>query len=313
MMRQKTMGWKRVQHWFIASLFAMFATTSAHAEITIEDQYGSHTFEQAPKRVVALNWDILEQVLALDVVPIAAPNLPAYRTWVVNPVAPESIEDVGTRSEPNLEKIASLDPDVILAASPQQDLIPLLKQIAPVIYLPNFAQNEAAAETAIKHFRTLGKLFNKQDLAEKELAELDASFAQMRERIAQNYSDPLSVLVMRFSTPNTVFLATENSTTNYVAKQLGLDNPIPVPPRAWGVKQDRINRLQHLDDSYVLYVLPFPEESKLKQSPLWQAMPFVKKDRVNSVRAVWAYGGAMSLQYMAEAITDSLIELAPKQ
>ncbi|MGI2973271.1 iron-siderophore ABC transporter substrate-binding protein, partial [Vibrio alginolyticus] len=31
------------------------------------------------------------------------------------------------------------------------------------------------------------------------------------------------------------------------------------------------------------------------------------------VRAVWAYGGAMSLQYTAEAITDSLIELAPEQ
>lgn len=86
---------------------------------------------------------------------------------MVNPYAPESIEDIGTRAEPNLEKIASLKPDVILAASPQQDLIPLLRQIAPVVYLPNFSQNEAAAQTAIKHFRTLGALFDKQELAEQ--------------------------------------------------------------------------------------------------------------------------------------------------
>ncbi|KON52174.1 iron-hydroxamate ABC transporter substrate-binding protein [Vibrio parahaemolyticus] len=285
----------------------------ANADITVHDAYGAVTFEQVPQRVVVLNWDILEQVLALDIEPIAAPNLPGYRQWVVNPYAPESIEDIGTRAEPNLEKIASLKPDVILAASPQQDLIPLLRQIAPVVYLPNFSQNEAAAQTAIKHFRTLGALFDKQELAEQKLAKLNDSFKQLRDKIRQHYSAPLDVLVMRFSTPNSVLLSTENSTTDYVVEQLGLTNPIKVSARAWGIKQDRINRLQNLDQSFVLYVQPFPQESKLNSSPLWQAMPFVKKQRVNSVRAVWAYGGAMSLQYMAEAITDSLIELAPKQ
>ncbi|EPW7001702.1 iron-siderophore ABC transporter substrate-binding protein [Vibrio parahaemolyticus] len=285
----------------------------ANADITVHDAYGAVTFEQVPQRVVVLNWDILEQVLALDIEPIAAPNLPGYRQWVVNPYAPESIEDIGTRAEPNLEKIASLKPDVILAASPQQDLIPLLRQIAPVVYLPNFSQNEAAAQTAIKHFRTLGALFDKQELAEQELAKLNDSFKQLRDKIRQHYSAPLDVLVMRFSTPNSVLLSTENSTTDYVVEQLGLTNPIKVSARAWGIKQDRINRLQNLEQSYVLYVQPFPQESKLNSAPLWQAMPFVKKQRVNSVRAVWAYGGAMSLQYMAEAITDSLIELAPKQ
>lgn len=285
----------------------------ANADITVNDAYGAVTFEQVPQRVVVLNWDILEQVLALDIEPIAAPNLPGYRQWVVNPYAPESIEDIGTRAEPNLEKIASLKPDVILTASPQQDLIPLLRQIAPVVYLPNFSQNEAAAQTAIKHFRTLGALFDKQELAEQKLAKLNDSFKQLRDKIRQHYSAPLDVLVMRFSTPNSVLLSTENSTTDYVVEQLGLTNPIKVSARAWGIKQDRINRLQNLEQSYVLYVQPFPQESKLNSSPLWQAMPFVKKQRVNSVRAVWAYGGAMSLQYMAEAITDSLIELAPKQ
>ena len=83
-------------------------------------------------------------------------------------------------------------------------------------------ENEAAAETAIRHFRTLGKLFNKEALAEQKLAELDASFAQMRQRIRHYYSEPLSVLVMRFSTPNTVFLATETSTTDYVVRKLAL-------------------------------------------------------------------------------------------
>lgn len=81
-----------------AFLLAFFMT-NAHAVITVTDEYGEHSFEQAPQRVVALNWDILEQVLALNVEPIAAPNLPGYRQWVVNPTAPESIEDIGTRAD----------------------------------------------------------------------------------------------------------------------------------------------------------------------------------------------------------------------
>ncbi|MCV5222556.1 iron-siderophore ABC transporter substrate-binding protein, partial [Escherichia coli] len=74
--------------------------TRANADITVHDAYGAVTFEQVPQRDVVLNWDILEQVLALDIEPIAAPNLPGYRQWVVNPYAPESIEDIGTRAEP---------------------------------------------------------------------------------------------------------------------------------------------------------------------------------------------------------------------
>ncbi len=153
--------------------------SSVQAKITITDPYGIQTFEQAPQRVVALNWDVLEQVLALEIKPIAAPNLAGYRQWVVNPYAPETIEDIGTRAEPNLEKIASLNPDVIIAASPQQDLIPLLKQIAPVVYLPNFSENEQAAETAIRHFRTLGKLFDKQHLVEEKLTRLGSARVPM--------------------------------------------------------------------------------------------------------------------------------------
>ncbi len=56
-----------------AFLLAFFMT-NAHAVITVTDEYGEHSFEQAPQRVVALNWDILEQVLALNVEPIAAPK-----------------------------------------------------------------------------------------------------------------------------------------------------------------------------------------------------------------------------------------------
>lgn len=290
-------------------LLTLFISSLAHAVITVNEATGSQQFEQAPKKVVVLNWDLLEQVIALGVTPVGAPELESYRLWVVNPEAPANITDIGSRSEPNLELIASLKPDVILAASPQQDLLPILKQIAPVVYLPNFTENEDAAESAIAHFETIAKLLDREPQAEQQLAYIEQRFAELREKLALHYAPNSDLVVMRFSTLNSVFLYSDNSSTQYVVSKLGFNNPIDVERRSWGIKQTRINTLQKVDDGYVLYVLPFPQEEKLKDARLWQALPFVEKGYVNSVRSVWNYGGALSLLYLAEAITDSLIEL----
>ncbi|WP_261884316.1 iron-siderophore ABC transporter substrate-binding protein [Vibrio pelagius] len=289
--------------------FNLLSSSLAHAAIIVHDSSGSHQFEQAPKRVVVLNWDLLEQVIALGVTPVGGPELESYRSWVVNPKAPTDITDIGSRSEPNLELIAKLKPDLILAASPQQDLLPILKQIAPVIFLPNFTENENAAESAIAHFKTIAKVLDREHQAQAQLDHIEQRFTELREKLAPYYAPNSDLVVMRFSTLNSIFLYSDNSSTQYVVSKLGFHNPIQVEPRAWGIKQTRVNTLQKIDDGYVLYVLPFPQEDKLKDSRLWQALPFVEKGHVNSVRSVWNYGGAMSLLYLAEAMTDSLLEL----
>ena len=282
----------------------------SHAAEMIENQVSSHPFAETPKRVVVLNWDLLEQVLALGVTPVGAPELASYRLWVVKPEAPKEITDIGSRSEPNLELIANLKPDVIFAALPQQDILPILEQIAPVVYLPNFTEKENAANTAITHFTTIGKLLDKKDIAEQQLAEMEVKLSKLKQKLAPYYAPNTNLVVMRFSTLSSVFLYSNNSSTQYVVSKLGFNNPIPVEPRAWGIQQTRINTLQQAGESYVLYMKPFPQEEKLQNARLWQALPFVKEGRVNSVRSVWNYGGAMSLLYLAEAITDSLIDLA---
>ena len=79
-----------------------------------------------PQRIIVLDWDLLEQVLTLDVIPIGATEIAGYNQWVAHPVAPNSIEEVGMRAEPNLEKMASLKPDLILSTSSQQYIFHVL-------------------------------------------------------------------------------------------------------------------------------------------------------------------------------------------
>lgn len=264
-----------------------------------------------PQRVVVLDWDLLEQILTLDVIPVGATEIMGYNQWVTYPIAPNTIEEVGMRAEPNLEKIASLQPDVILASSTQQDLLPVLRTIAPVIYLPNFSRQDNAAEVAITHFKTLAIIFGKQSLAAQKIAEMDEKFNLLKLKLQQAFISLPEVDVIRFSTLTSIFLYTENSTTQYVLNRLGLRSSILLPPQAWGIEQRRMNILQSISSGYVLYMLPFPEASKLPQSVLWQAMPFMQNGHFHSVSPVWNYGGMTSLSLMAEAITESLLEVAP--
>lgn len=291
-------------------LFLMIAG-AGHAAVTINDDRGGHTFKTIPQRVVVLDWDLLEQTLSLGITPVGATETNGYRQWVGLPVLTENVAETGTRAEPNLEKIAGLKPDVILAGASQTDLIPLLEQIAPVIYLTNFSASDDAAPVAIRHLKTLGILFDKERLADEQLAALTQRFTELRNKLAAVYPPGTRVAVIRFSTLTTVFLPADNSAVNYVLHNLGLTPAIPLHAQPWGIAQRRINALQQVGDGYVLWLRPFPEEKKLADTRLWQAMPFVKQGKINGVAPVWNYGGVYSLQRMADAITDSLLEIAP--
>ena len=294
----------------VTTIVTLFISASASA-FTIEDDRSNHTFDQTPSRVVSLNWDLTEQVIELGITPVGATEIQSYNEWVMQPPIPDQVKDVGTRAEPNLERIAALAPDVILATANQADIIPALEKIAPVVYLENYTANDNAGEVAIQQFLLLGKLFDKSELANQKLTVLEKEFAKLKTQLTQAFgSDLPNVLPVRLSDESSVFLFTENSTSDYVLKRLGLTNPIPLPAAQWGGTQKRIDVLKDVTNGYVLSIQPFPYWDKLNRSYLWKAMPFVREQRINSVDPVWSYGGAMSLKYLAEGYTQSLLELA---
>ncbi len=298
----------------ISFLLTFGAALAAQAQgFTVTDSLGEQTLAEMPKRPAVLDWDLFEQVTELGVTPIAGTDMDSYRDWVVKPAIPAGTEPVGTRGEPNLEKIAALKPDVILVTKSQQDLIPRLKQIAPVLFYTNFSIEADQGEVAIAQFKQLAQVFGKESVAKQKLAAIDSRFAELKAQLEAKFGTPLpKTLVMRFANTTSTFIYTDKSMADYVMKRLGLTSSMPLPASKWGIVQKPIADLKNVD-GYVLYILPFNEEQKLKQSVLWRAMPFVRMHKVNAVESVWSYGGAMSLQYTAEAITKALLEVAPKQ
>ena len=77
--------------------------------------------QAAPKRVVALEWDGLENLRSLGVKPVGGADLRGYRTCV-SVGLPGGVTDVGTRRSRSIERIAKLTPDLIIVPAPPPSL-----------------------------------------------------------------------------------------------------------------------------------------------------------------------------------------------
>ncbi len=118
------------------------------------------------------------------------------------------------------------------------------------------------------------------------------------------------VTAFRFASTTSVYLYGNNSIPQYALKELGFQNAMPQPSTQWGVTQKRLTDLKNIGNGIALYFLPFSQQAQLNRSVIWNAMPFVRDKKVASVPSTWSYGGALSIQYNAEALAESLLKLA---
>lgn len=295
------------------SILACAWSAQVFAEFQVQDSEGSKTLPSEPVRIAALNWDIAEQVIELGVTPIAVPDIAGYNEWVVQPPVPEGAQDVGTRTEPNFSVLKQLKPDVIMIASPQKDLEARLSEIAPVLYYQTYSESHDNAQAAIDNFKKIGHVLGKEELANQKLDAMNERLSELKAMLDKAYPEEKpKVTSFRFASTNSVFIYGDNSIPQYALQQLGFENAMQLPASQWGITQKRITELKYVKDGIALYFEPFPYTAKLNRSPVWKSMPFVKNNQVGSVAPSWSYGGAMSILYNAEAMAESMLELAEK-
>lgn len=281
--------------------------------IVVRDSMGEKTFRTHPKRAVALQWDILENLIALGITPVGAGNIAPWNAWVVDPKLPEGIADVGTRAEPNLERIAALKPDVILIGPTQLDLLPQFSELAPVLVFENYRADapQGEAQTEIAQLRELGRLFGREAEAEAVVKRIETGLQELGAKVRAAFGKPPEVQVIRFSSLTTLFVYTPNSITDYALRCMGIRQPFVRPSASYGLTQVRIRDLKDLEDAYVIYARPFSLEKKVMNSILWSATPFARKGRVAAAEAYWSHGGALSILVTAERVVAALLTLAP--
>lgn len=277
------------------------AKTSNQETRTIKHEMGETEMKNTPKKIVTLELSFVDSLNALGLKPIGISD-DNKKDMITKLVGQEmDYTSVGTREQPNLEVISSLQPDLIIAdAERHKGIYKDLQKIAPTIVLKS---RESTYQENLDSFKTIAKAVNKEDAAEKRLSEHEKTIKELKAKLTVDSNMTVLPAVVR----DTSFQAhTSSSYDGELLERMGLKNAIQQKqPHA----EMNLEQLVEIDPDVLLLA---NNEGKLltdewKDNPLWKDLKAVKNGQVYSVdRDLWTrYRGVVS----AEAITKDTLNM----
>lgn len=265
---------------------------------------GAQAADVDPQRVVALEWLPAELLLALGVTPYGVADIPNYRLWVNEPALPDSVIDVGLRTEPNLELLTQMKPSFIVWSAGYGPSPEKLARIAPGRGF-TFSDGKRPLAMAQRSLLEMADLLGKTQQAKRHLAEFDALMESLRPRFAGRGDRPL--LMISLLDPRHVLVFGENCLFQEVLDRFCIKNAWHGEAAFWGSVSVGIDRLAAFNEADVICFDHGNERdmAQLLATPLWQAMPFVRAGRFQRVPAVWFYGATLSAMHFARVLADA--------
>ena len=152
--------------------------------VTIDHKYGATEISEPPQRVVTVGLTDHDALLALGIEPVGVTDWYGEQPYAVWPWAQDELgtaepEVVGSATELNFEKIAALDPDVIVglySALTDEDY-DTLSQIAPTVAQPDDVDYGIPWQELT---RTVGRVVGQAGEAEDLVKGLEERFAEVR-------------------------------------------------------------------------------------------------------------------------------------
>ena len=174
---------------------------AAPAAVEITDVHGTVTVPVNPERIVSLDNRTFDTLYAWGVKLLAVPKgvMPADSPYVLD----ESVLDVGSLREPNLEVIAAADPELVIVGQRFAANYEEIKALVPnaVVIDLTFDVSEKAdspAENFVNGFIdttiTLGMIFEKEAEAAKLIADFEKSIADVK--TAYNGEDTITSVII---------------------------------------------------------------------------------------------------------------------
>ena len=287
---------------FKTTLASALLMVSAFASaVTVKDAKGEFTLDKTPSRVVVLEYSFVDALAQVGVSPVGVADdnkidriLPQVREKIA------AWQSVGTRSQPSLEVIASLKPDLIIAdPSRHTAVFEELKKIAPTVM---FDSRHESYQENLETAQKIGDLVGKS-------AEMKAKINEHNDYIT-NIAKNLGVQGKKasFGTSREDKFNIQND-NGYVGSFL---TTLGFAPTKLNSDQAFVEiNLEQLvmEKPEYLFIAHYRDESiarKWEAEPLWKAIPAVKANHVYSVDSdMWARGrGLEASKIMAKQIED---------
>ncbi|MER8443986.1 iron-siderophore ABC transporter substrate-binding protein [Mesorhizobium sp. M1066] len=259
----------------------------------------------AAMRVAAIDWGMLETLLALGIEPVAATELIQFRKIAVEPAVPQSATDLGLRGAPNYELLRIVAPDLIVISNFYEYQRPMLERIAPVfaqtVYeagVPPYAFAEAAT-------LALGEKLGRQAEAKRYVDETAVEITQLGATLPPS---PARVFVISLGDSRHFRAFGRDSMFGDVLTRLGLVNAWTDETSYSAAAPVGLEALARVPEASILIVSPLPADvgRSLPTNALWNALPAVRQGRVAVLDPVNHFGCLPSARRFARLATAAL-------
>lgn len=271
---------------------------------TYESEKGPIELPMHPERVVVIDQDYVGDVLASGITPIAttgwAFETPYYKEQL------KDVENVGDKVSFSIEKVASLDPDLILTYNEEQ--YEALSKIAPTVLIP-FGKFGDYRERLLE----IAKILNREEEANQFLADFDKKVETKKKELAPILDKDPKVVILEI-TEKDLFLFGDSYGRGgqVIYNELNLNAPQKVVDIAFKEGWAKIS-LEALPEylgeaDYILLGVRdtgVDNSKEIMKSQLWKDLPAVKSGHVlNYELNTFYFQDPIALEYQMNEISD---------
>ncbi|MFJ1747855.1 iron-siderophore ABC transporter substrate-binding protein [Streptomyces sp. NPDC088116] len=283
--------------------------------VTIATKFGDVTVKQQPKRVVALGWGDAEATLALGVRPVGASDWLAFGGDGTGPWAKglykKSPQMIGTL-EPEFEKIAALEPDLILdtKSSGAQERYDTLSKIAPTIGVPKGGDQYKISWE--KQTEMISAALGVADKGKRLISATEKKFAAA---VAAHPEFKGKTIALGSRTGSAFGAYVRGTGRVDFVERLGFTNSPAVDAKAddsFSITVSREN-LDLLDADLTVMAPIGVDAKKISDDPLYKAVPSVKAGRSvvfddENLSSAFATDSVLSVAYALEKVVPLFAE-----
>ncbi|SEF72120.1 ABC transporter substrate-binding protein [Paenibacillus sp. UNC499MF] len=239
---------------------------------TISSVQGDISIPVRPQRIVAEEY--LGSLIALNVIPVGAPGLTLNNYYYKK--ALNGVADTGTYGKPSVERIAGLEPDLIITGN--AETYEQLSKIAPTLVIPYGTLKNAHEE--LEYF---GTLLGKETEAKTWLADYDRRIAGAKAKVDAVLPSDVSFSIIE-SSEKSIWVYGDNFGRGGqpVYQALGRKPPAAISDQLSKKQWAEISAemLGRYAGDYIVLTANNRTIEDFRADPVWSTLPAVKNGRV---------------------------------
>ena len=259
------------------------ATPGTARAVTIHDDQGELTIDTPPARIVALEYSFVDALANVGISPVG----------IADDGQPDRIQEpmrslikpwtsVGTRSQPSMEVIAGLKPDLIIAdTSRHRAVYDQLRKIAPVLLL---SSRYGTYTELLAQAQTIADAVGRSQPMKERISQLQTEMKAIAKIVPQGQSAMFGT-----SRENALNVHSQASFAGSLLMELGFR--VAPPQNGKEIYDISLESLLAMNPDW-MFIAHYRQESVLRKwekQPLWQALAAPRKQQVTAVDSqLWA-------------------------